>query len=156
MDLRDARLQKNITQEQAAKLIGVTRRTYINYESGKIDKDSCKYKYILELIKKYNLIDEEHGILTIDEIKKDCLEIFKNYSIKYCYLFGSYSKGKANEKSDVDLLISSNITGLQFFELVEILREKLGKKVDLIEISQLENNLELIEEILKDGIKIYG
>jgi hypothetical protein len=40
--------------------------------------------------------------------------------------------------------------------LVETLREELKKKVDVLDIKQLNNNLVLTKEILKDGIKIYG
>ena len=45
---------------------------------------------------------------------------------------------------------------MKFFELAETLREKLKKKVDLLDIAQLNNNPTLVQEILKDGIKIYG
>lgn len=48
------------------------------------------------------------------------------------------------------------VNGMEFFELVELLREKLKKKVDLLDINQLENNQALVLEILKEGIKIYG
>lgn len=156
MELRRIRLENNLTQEEAAKIIGVTRRTYANYEAGKIDNLSKKYDYILDALKKATIIDEEHGILSIDKIKEQCLEIFKNYNVEYCFLFGSYAKGYANEKSDVDLLISMEVDGKKYFELVELLREKLHKKVDLLYVDQLENNFSLTKEILKDGIKIYG
>lgn len=56
--------------------------------------------------------------------------------------------------SDIDLLICSDIKGLKFYGLVEALREKLHKKVDLLNIEQLKDNLDLTKEILKDGIKI--
>ena len=85
-----------------------------------------------------------------------CSSVFGNYSIDYCYLFGSYAKGKATEVSDVDLLISTSITGMQFYDLVENIREALHKKVDVLNREQLNANPELIDEILKDGIKIYG
>lgn len=156
MTLKEIRLQKGLTQEQAARLLGVTRRTYLNYEMGKIDELSLKYKYILNELLKVNLIDEEHGILTLEQIKTICEDVFKKYSVDYCYLFGSYAKGKASENSDVDLLISMTNDGMNYFELIETLREKLKKKVDLLDISQLENNYHLTKEILKDGIKIYG
>lgn len=156
MTLKEIRLQKGLTQEQAARLLGVTRRTYFNYEMGKIDESSLKYKYILNELLKVNLIDEEHGILTLEQIKTICEDVFKKYSVDYCYLFGSYAKGKALENSDVDLLISMTNDGMNYFELIETLREKLKKKVDLLDISQLENNYSLTKEILKDGIKIYG
>lgn len=45
---------------------------------------------------------------------------------------------------------------MKFFELIELLREKLKKKVDLLDIAQLNNNPTLVQEILKYGIKIYG
>ena len=156
MNLREIRQKNKITQEQAAKILGITRRTYVNYEAGKISEDSFKYKCITETLLKATLVDEEHGILNLDEIREKCNEIFKEYEVEYCYLFGSYAKGKPNEKSDVDLLISMPVNGMKFFELVELLREKLRKKVDLLDITQLDNNTMLVREILKDGIKIYG
>ena len=102
------------------------------------------------------MIDEEHGLLTIEKIQKICAPLFEKYGVKYAYLFGSYAKGKATERSDVDLLISMPLNGLRFYELVEMLRESLKKKVDLLDESQLENNTALVREILQDGIKIYG
>lgn len=156
MSLKDIRLRSNLTQEEAAQLLGVTRRTYVNYEAGKIDESSLKYKYVVETLQKATLIDENHGILTIDQIRKICGEIFKDYSVEYCYLFGSYAKGKATEKSDVDLLVAMPVDGMKFFELIEVLREQLKKKIDLLDIAQLENNPILVQEILRDGIKIYG
>ena len=92
----------------------------------------------------------------IESIKNICAEVFERYAVEYCYLFGSYAKGKATETSDVDLLIATPLNGLQFFELVETLREKLCKKIDALHQTHLNNNLELTQEILKDGIKIYG
>ena len=59
-------------------------------------------------------------------------------------------------ESDVDLLISANVRGLKFYGLVEEIRVALRKKVDVLDINQLKDNVELTEEILKDGIKIYG
>lgn len=156
MSLKDIRLRSNLTQEEAAQLLGVTRRTYVNYEAGKIDESSLKYKYVVETLQKATLIDENHGILTIDQIRQICGEIFKDYSVEYCYLFGSYAKGKATEKSDVDLLVAMPVDGMKFFELIEVLREQLKKKIDLLDIAQLENNPALVQEILRDGIKIYG
>ena len=82
--------------------------------------------------------------------------VFEAYKIKKAVLFGSYAKGTASEQSDVDLLVSMPVDGLKFFELLERLREGLKKKVDLLDTAQLRNNETLVQEILKDGIKIYG
>lgn len=76
--------------------------------------------------------------------------------MEYVYLFGSYAKEKATESSDIDLLVSTSITGMEFFGLIEELRQALKKKVEVITLSSLEDNQELLHEILKDGIKIYG
>ena len=82
MNLKEIRLQNNLTQDEAAKILGVTSRTYINYESGKINEDSLKYKFIVDTLKKANQIDEEHRILTIEKIKTICNDIFKDYQIE--------------------------------------------------------------------------
>ena len=44
---------------------------------------------------------------------------------------------------------------MKFYGLIERLRLDLKKKVDVLDINQLVNNRELLNEILKDGIKIY-
>ena len=78
------------------------------------------------------------------------------FDIEYCYLFGSYAKRNATEKSDVDLLISTSASGMRFYDLVESIREGLKKKVDVLNSEQLNENPDLVNEILKDGVKIYG
>ena len=57
---------------------------------------------------------------------------------------------------NVDLLISTDVKGLKFYRWAEEIRRALNKKVDILNINKLKDNLELTEEILKDGIKIYG
>ena len=90
------------------------------------------------------------------EIKDICSNILKDYDVEYCYLFGSYAKGKASELSDVDLLISTPLSGIKFYDMVETLREGLQKKVDVLNQEQFRSNPELVNEILKYGERIYG
>lgn len=59
------------------------------------------------------------------------------------------------ETSDVDLLVSSEVKGLKFFGFVEKVKKALQKKVDVLDVGQLKKNSELLNEFLKDGIKIY-
>ena len=155
-DLKSIRLDKKLTQQQAAGIVGISLRSYKSYENDSLKEGSIKYNYIFEKLSEINPIDEEHGIVDLEYISRKCSEIFDKYKINFCYLFGSYAKGKAKDDSDVDLLISTEIKGLKFFGLVEELRNSLQKKVDVIEVAGLKDNVELLEEILKDGIKIYG
>lgn len=154
--LKELRKQKKLTQIECAKYLGIPVRTYQNYETDESKSTSMKYEFMIQKLEKYGFIDETHGILTVQQIKDICSDIFANYEIEYCYLFGSYAKGRATELSDVDLLISTPISGIRFFDLVESIREGLKKKVDVLSYEQLNNNPELINEILKYGVKIYG
>lgn len=156
MTLKELRKLKKLTQKECAKYLNIPLRTYQNYENNQSKAGTIKYNYIIDKLNKYNYIDENHGILTIEQITITCKNIFDNFDIDYCYLFGSYAKGSATEISDVDLLISTPITGINFYDLIEAIREGLNKKIDALNHQQLSNNTELINEILKDGIKIYG
>ena len=156
MKLKNIRLSKGLTQAEAAKILGVSRRTYINYEQNEGCLPAVKQDFLCRTLQEYGKIDEEHGVLTVEQIKGICTKVFEEYGVEYGYLFGSYAKGKATERSDVDLLVAMPTNGLKFFGLVEALREGLNKKVDVLDIGQLNNNIALTQEILKDGIKIYG
>lgn len=155
-ELKELRIRNELTQSACAAYLKMPLRTYQNYENDPAKTGMMKYRYILEQLGKYNFIDEEHGILKLDDIRRICSEVFQKYDVAYCYLFGSYAKGKAKEESDVDLLIETTVTGLRFYELVEVLREKLKKKIDLLTTDNLAGNTELTLEILRDGVKIYG
>ncbi len=155
-DLKELRKSKHLTQQEAAFRIGVSLRSYISYENEETKKGSPKYRFLLQELEKINPIDEEHGVLERDELINICSEILSEYDVDYCYLFGSYAKGKASGSSDVDLLISAKVTGLKYYELVERLREALHKKVDMLDTKQLLKNEALLNEVLKEGIRIYG
>ncbi len=59
------------------------------------------------------------------------------------------------EKSDVDLCVSTSLIGLKYVGLSEAIRNTLHKNIDIVRIKDLKDNIELISEIMKDGIKIY-
>ena len=156
MTLKQLRKEKGLSQVACAEYLGIPVRTYKRYEADENKVNRIKYHYILERLNEYGIIDEEHGKLTVEQIKEICGNVFQSYQIEYCYLFGSYAKGTAAETSDVDLLISMPVDGLKFYELLELLRENLKKKVDLLDAAQLNHNPALVQEILKDGVKLYG
>lgn len=156
MTLRGLRESKGLTQAACADYLQVPLRTYKRYEANEGKSNEIKYRYMIDKLSAYGVIDESHGRLTVGQIKDICGEVFGAYPVEFCYLFGSYAKGTETETSDVDLLISMPVDGLKYYELLELLRERLGKKVDLLDSAQLNNNPELIREVLGDGIKIYG
>ena len=154
MNLKELRKKYKITQKDAASIVGIPYRTYIRYEENSSYVSTYKYKKIYIDLENKLRIDESHGILSIDSIREILIPILKEKNINYCYLFGSYAKGNPRENSDVDLLVDTSITGMEFFKLVELLRETLGKKVDLLRLSDLQSNNPIVLEILKDGIRI--
>jgi len=156
MELRELRKQAGLTQKEAADKAGVSLRTYVTYENYPDKRNKIKYDYITRMLEDIVHIDEKKGILKIESIISLCADVLKQYNVEFCYLFGSYAKGMANETSDVDLLVASDVKGLQFFGMTEKLREKLKKKVDVLNFEQLDGNIHLTKEIMKDGIKIYG
>lgn len=154
MELVDVRKKNGLTQKEAALLIGVPLRTYVRYEQDESYKESYKYKKMLEDLVSKCLIDEEHGVLSLDNIVELLLPILNKHQIKYCYLFGSYARGEARDNSDVDLLVDTDITGIEFFKLIEEIRETLHKKIDLLRLQDLSNDNPIILEILKEGKRI--
>lgn len=156
MTLKELRKQKKLTQIECAKYLGIPVRTYQNYETEPAKASTMKYAFMMQKLEQYGFVDESHGILTQQQITEICSDIFPDYNVEYCYLFGSYAKGKATAVSDVDLLVATNVSGMRFYDLVETLREALSKKVDVLNREQLNDNPDLINEILKDGVKIYG
>lgn len=156
LSLKDLRQKGKMTQPEAAAYLNVSLRTYKNYENEAGKRNTLKYRYMQQELEKLVHVDETHGILAKEDIITACSEVLESYPITYCYLFGSYAKGTAKETSDVDLLVSSELKGLKFYGLVEKLKNQLHKNVDVLSSSQLIQNQELLNEILKDGIKIYG
>ncbi len=154
--IKELRTEKKLTQQQAAEILGISLRSYKSYENDADKVGTLKYNYILDKLNAINPIDEEHGILDLEYIKEKCASVFAEYPVHYCILFGSYAKEKATGTSDVDLLVSSDVKGLKYYGMVEKLRTALHKKVDVLSLEQLRDNLELTDEILKDGIRIYG
>ena len=156
MSIKELRISKGLTQNEAAKLVGLSLRTYQNYEYGASTRDMFKINNIIKILSEYQKYSEDKGILSMTEIFEISSNIFRKYNVSYAYLFGSYAKGIANEKSDIDILISDEVKGLEFIGLAEELCSKLHKKVDLIRIDDLKNNYEFLNEILATGVKIIG
>ena len=157
MKLKEYRVSLGITAKEASLAIGVPLRTYIRYELDDSYGSELKRKQMYISLKEIYEITEDKGILSLNQIKDIVNNVLSKYGdeISFCYLFGSYAKGYAKDDSDVDLCISTTITGLKFFGVIEELRVELHKKVDLIRLSDLTSNIDLINEIMCDGIRVY-
>lgn len=72
---------------------------------------------------------------TVASIKKRSLPIFKRHDVKRAAIFGSFARGEAKARSDIDFLIEYNAKNKSLFDLVDLkleLEEILGRKVDII------------------------
>ncbi len=94
-------------------------------------------------------------IYTIDEIKHIVAPIAARYGIARVFLFGSYARGEATEKSDLDFRIDKgNLRGL--FALGGLhydLQESFDKPLDLLTTGSLET--EFLKRIEQEEILIY-
>ena len=156
MHIKELRLSKGLTQTQAANIVGLSLRTYQNYESGSSFRDTFKINNILRLLNEYEKYTENKGILTRLEITNTVKPIFNKYNISYAYLFGSYASNKAREDSDIDILVSNEAKGFSFINLQNDLNIALHKKIDLLRIDDIRNNEGFLNEVLATGVKIYG
>ena len=155
MSLRELRTSKGLTQAEAASIAGVSLESYKNHELGRSKMNAPLGQFIYERLSSYQRYGFDHGILPLDYIKKAVEEVFFDRAIDFAYLFGSYAKGVANESSDVDLLISGPITGLDYFSLGGALERTLHKKVDVLRLQDVISNQPLIIEIMATGVRIY-
>ncbi len=92
---------------------------------------------------------------TIEAIKQKAIPILKKEGVLRASIFGSYCRGEATEKSDVDMLISYN-RPRSLFDFVGLkldLEDILGIKVDLVTERALHPRMK--DSILKEAIKIY-
>ena len=150
--LKLKRKQLGLTQEQAAKACGVSRRTYQTYEETNIVNTTSD-----TLIKKVEQLgNSKEYVYSVTTIKRICNSIFTKHSQVECaYLYGSYARNEANSKSDIDILVVCHGMGLKFFEMTTDLEEALNKKIDIQTHDQIGENIDFLENILVDGIKIY-
>ena len=94
-------------------------------------------------------------IYTVSELQTLLSPIFRAHGVRKATLFGSYAKGMATPRSDVDLLVDSGLRGLAFFGLLEDVSEALDTPVDLIDTSQVEEESLVAHEIQKSGVALF-
>ncbi len=74
--------------------------------------------------------------MKLDSTKIESIKnYFKTRPVLKAYLFGSYASGKADNKSDIDILVDldySQRIGLQFIQMKIDLEKLLNTEVDLV------------------------
>ena len=155
-EIRKKRKDLGLTQLQAANACGVSLRTYQTYEE--TDNNNATYREIMSKLDEMGILDGSNYIASVRFIKYIVRQVFpvKYPEIKCAYLYGSYARGEATGKSDIDILLVCHDMGLEFFGMVDELENALHKQVDVQTNDQIVDNEKLIENILVEGIKIYG
>lgn len=93
-------------------------------------------------------------MFTIEEIKQKSVPIARKYGVKKLSLFGSYARGEADEKSDVDFLIErGKIRGLEYVGFILDLEDEFKCHVDVV--LEGSNNKEFLSEIKMDEVILY-
>jgi len=87
-------------------------------------------------------------------------ELCKQYDVKSLYLFGSFSTGKFNKSSDIDILVSFKDITIErytdnYFELHYRLEKLFNRKIDLVTVNSLANPF-FIESIEETKILLYA
>lgn len=94
-------------------------------------------------------------IFSVQDAKNKLQPVFVSYGIKKAVLFGSIAKGSNTEESDIDLLVDSDLRGLQFVGFIEAVREAAGMQADVFDLSHIEKGSLIDKEINNTGITIY-
>lgn len=93
---------------------------------------------------------------TIDEIRTKAMPIAIRYGVDSFSLFGSYARGEADEKSDLDFLIrKGSMKGLlSYLGMLAELEDVFNCHVDLVMKNAIKDK-EFLEEIVRDEVKLY-
>ncbi|MEI6243223.1 MAG: nucleotidyltransferase family protein [Chlamydiota bacterium] len=78
--------------------------------------------------------------ITLAWIKKKVLPVLKKHAVKRAAIFGSFARGDAKAKSDVDILIEYLGKDKSLFDLVDLksdLEKTLSRKVDVVTYSSI-------------------
>ena len=94
------------------------------------------------------------NIYTVDEICQIIKELSNKYDIRNAYLFGSYARGEATEKSDIDIVIQGgkDFKGGSIFSLGEEIRSNTQKAVDIFEMQELNEGTPFYNQVLKERV----
>lgn len=159
-NLKHIRKNLKYSQQDIANLIGIPLNTLQNWEQNVRKPSEWTLNLMIDRILRDAIehqtnINETKGILSFLSMKRIVSSVASQHQVKKIILFGSYAKGRANPKSDLDLYMVSNLSGVAYFAFAEKLRHALKKKVDLFSQLTLDSKSPTYLEIEDTGITIY-
>ncbi len=95
------------------------------------------------------------NVYTVEQIRDLLTPVFHKNHVRKAVLFGSYSKGTATAKSDVDIWVDSGLHGLSFFGLLEDVCQTMKCDVDLIDRTDIIPDSPIDQEIRRTGVLLY-
>ena len=123
------------------------KNSYSFEKDNNLVKEPDLYQYIAQR--------DAKKIYSIVEIKQTLEPIFEKYNVKKATLFGSYVKGTADTRSDVDIMVETSLKGLAFYSLLGEVCDSMRFPVDLIEKRTIDKGSEFELEINRTGVVIY-
>lgn len=91
--------------------------------------------------------------MTLDNTKIESIKnYFKTRPVLKAYLFGSYVRGVADNKSDIDILVDldySQKIGLQFIQMKLDLEKLLNNEVDLVSSNGMSKYIKPLVDVEK-------
>ena len=94
-------------------------------------------------------------VYSVRQIKNMLTPVFIRNGVKKAIVFGSYGKGIATPKSDIDLFVDSGLKGFAYFGLLDEVIQTVDKDVDLIDVTDIERGSLIEKEIDLTGVLIY-
>ena len=88
----------------------------------------------------------------LKKLKQKIVPILKSNNIVRAGIFGSYARGEAKKKSDVDILVEFDGSLLTLVRIERELKKSLRKNVDLLTYKGVHPLLK--DRILKDEVRV--
>ena len=110
---------------------------------------------VMNKIKKIGAKRKVDKTVNLRKFKRIIVPVLKRNNVVRAGIFGSFARGEAKKKSDIDILVEIKAKKFSLLNLVSLereLEEHIGRKVDLVEYSTIHPRLK--DQILKEEVKI--
>lgn len=158
-NIQTVRENLGLTQTELSNILNIPVKSIRNWEQNLRVPSDYMVELIVDRVLRYEqenkIEDKENYIPSFLTIKEKAKSIISNYNIDRVYLYGSYANGTQTSLSDIDLYMISDIDDLDFFGVIEDLRNVLNKRIDLLSNKTIKKDSPIYKEIERTGILIY-